>query len=102
MVALLDLPTQDAELRKVLEEITEKRTSNGIKPQAIMVHADISSEEEVIRAVNATISKLGTIDVLVANAGIMTKPCHFVDGICRTAIALLGLLIDLNSHSGIS
>jgi len=53
--------------RKVVEEIRE---ANG---QALAVQADIGIQEQSRRLIAAAVKEYGTIDVLVANAGILHK-----------------------------
>ncbi|KAF5314439.1 hypothetical protein D9619_011870 [Psilocybe cf. subviscida] len=63
-VALNDLPSKSAELEALKAEITAKGR------QATVVPGDVSSEDDVISMVNATVAQLGSLDVMVANAGI--------------------------------
>ncbi|WAL58079.1 SDR family oxidoreductase [Thermocoleostomius sinensis] len=47
--------------------------------QSLLVQGDVSKEEDIVRMVNATIEKFGSLDILINNAGIQTeKPSHEV------------------------
>jgi len=63
-VALNDLPSKRAELDQVVAEIT----STGRR--AIAVLADCISESAVEAMVNTVAAELGSVDVMIANAGI--------------------------------
>jgi len=64
-VALNDLSNKHAELDQVVSDIT----STGRR--AIAVPADCTSESAVEAMVNTVVAKLGSVDVMVANAGIV-------------------------------
>jgi len=63
-VAVNDLPNTP-ELNDVLEGIQSKGR------RSLAVPADVSLESEVVRMVQDIVSKLGSLDVMVANAGII-------------------------------
>uniref|UniRef100_A0A0E0KKK8 Uncharacterized protein n=1 Tax=Oryza punctata TaxID=4537 RepID=A0A0E0KKK8_ORYPU len=46
------------------------RDSLGGDQDVLFVHCDVSVEEDVSQAVNATVEKFGTLDIMVNNAGI--------------------------------
>ncbi|THH27601.1 hypothetical protein EUX98_g6587 [Antrodiella citrinella] len=64
-IALGDLPSQQAKLGTVIEEITAK----GRK--AIIVHTDVTKESDVEQLIEQTVQRLGGVDVMIANAGIV-------------------------------
>ncbi|KAF7337918.1 Diacetyl reductase [Mycena venus] len=64
-VAVADLPGQIDSLNAVVEEIEQ------LGRKAIAVIADVSKEEDVKAMVEATVSALGRLDVMVANAGVV-------------------------------
>ena len=47
--------------------------------KAMTIHADVANEENVQDAVQTTVSTLGGLDIMVANAGIAV-PDRLVDG----------------------
>lgn len=49
--------------------------SLGGEPSVSYVHCDVTLEDDVRRAVDATVSKFGTVDVMVNNAGTSGPPC---------------------------
>jgi len=63
-VVINDLAANEAKINEVVEEIKKKgRRSIGIV-------ADVSKEEDVIALVDKTVKVLGSLDVMIANAGI--------------------------------
>ncbi|KAH7912099.1 hypothetical protein BJ138DRAFT_1149151 [Hygrophoropsis aurantiaca] len=62
-VAIVDLPSQRAKLEALAEEI------RGKNREVLPLEADICVEEQVNEMVRQTVSQLGGLDVLVANAG---------------------------------
>jgi NAD(P)-dependent dehydrogenase (short-subunit alcohol dehydrogenase family) len=56
-------------------DVSHKLTAS---PSLLLIDGDIGKQETAVKAVNAAIQHFGSIDVLVANAGIfLTKP--FID-----------------------
>lgn len=51
-----------------LQEVVKETESHSVK--AVFATADISSNEEVTKAIHSLTSELGTIDILINNAGI--------------------------------
>jgi len=51
-----------------LQEVVKETEAQGVK--AVFATADISSNEEVTKAIHSLTSELGTIDILINNAGI--------------------------------
>ncbi|KAI6675956.1 hypothetical protein NL676_036752 [Syzygium grande] len=49
--------------------------SLGGEPTVSYVHCDVTLEDDVRRAVDETVSKFGTLDVMVNNAGTSGPPC---------------------------
>ncbi|KLO18318.1 NAD-binding protein [Schizopora paradoxa] len=64
-IALFDLPSNKEKLDRVAEEISKK----GRK--VICLFGDVSNEEDVSNLVEKTVNELGSLDVMVANAGIV-------------------------------
>ncbi|KAJ7949306.1 Xanthoxin dehydrogenase [Quillaja saponaria] len=50
-------------------------SSLGGDPTAYFFHCDVSVEDDVRRAVDFTVDKFGTLDIIVNNAGISGSPC---------------------------
>ncbi|KAG1719511.1 hypothetical protein EDD22DRAFT_593972 [Suillus occidentalis] len=65
-IALNDLPDKDAKLELVATDI------ESLGRQVCVVPADVTVEKQVKEMVNDTVTKLGGLDVMVANAGIST------------------------------
>lgn len=63
-LSLNDLPSKDAELQALASELTFE----GRRPH--VVTGDVSVEADVQRMVESTVEQLGSLDVMVANAGI--------------------------------
>ncbi|MEB3359686.1 MAG: glucose 1-dehydrogenase [Synechococcales bacterium] len=60
---------------QLMEEACGQVQQCGV--QAIIVQADVSQEEDVLRLFSTTIDKLGSVDILVNNAGIQSQaPSH--------------------------
>ncbi|KZV71553.1 NAD(P)-binding protein [Peniophora sp. CONT] len=80
-IALVDLPPAEGSAGQStidpLEEVRKEVEALGRK--ALVIHADITDEEAVKSAVQNTVSALGGLDVMVANAGIAI-PDRPVDG----------------------
>lgn len=51
-----------------LQEVVKETEAQGVK--AVFATADISSNEEVTKAIHSLTSELGTVDILINNAGI--------------------------------
>ncbi|XP_062115634.1 (+)-borneol dehydrogenase 2 isoform X2 [Humulus lupulus] len=49
--------------------------SLGGDPNACYFHCDVTKEDDVSRAVDFTVDKFGTLDIMVNNAGISGSPC---------------------------
>ncbi|PON51182.1 Short-chain dehydrogenase/reductase [Trema orientale] len=46
------------------------------EPKAFYFHCDVTTEDDVCRAVDFTVDKFGTLDILVNNAGVTGSPCN--------------------------
>src|SRR5687767_16015790 len=64
----LRTPDEAAETEEQVHACTAKVRQEGVRD--VLVGADVSNEDEVVRMVEETIRELGAIDVLVNNAGI--------------------------------
>ncbi|KAI0072216.1 NAD(P)-binding protein [Panus rudis PR-1116 ss-1] len=71
-IALNDIPQKQAELDLLVSEI------NAMGSKAISVPADVSNEEQVKAMIQKTVDSLGSLDIMVANAG-LCKPGRLVD-----------------------
>jgi glucose 1-dehydrogenase len=64
------------------EEIAMQKACGDIENcgvKSLLVQGDVSKEEDIIRMVNSTIDKFGSLDILINNAGIQTEcPSHEV------------------------
>jgi len=68
-IALSDLKIKEEALDAAIKQIEEK---GG---RAIAIHSDVASESDVVAMIQTTVAKLGSLDVMVANAGIaLLKP----------------------------
>lgn len=47
-------------------------------PESILIHADVSKEEDVARLFNEVVEKFGTVDILINNAAIGTDKVPFM------------------------
>ncbi|KAK7025180.1 hypothetical protein R3P38DRAFT_2953136 [Favolaschia claudopus] len=63
-IVVADLPGKIDELNKVVKEI------EGLGRKAVAVPTNVTKEEEVKALVEAAVSNLGRVDVMVANAGV--------------------------------
>ena len=71
----LRTPDEAAETEEQVHACTAKVRQEGVRD--VLVGADVSNEDEVVRMVEETIRELGGIDVLVNNAGIqISRPSH--------------------------
>jgi NAD(P)-dependent dehydrogenase (short-subunit alcohol dehydrogenase family) len=59
-VGLADLPRQEA----LLEEVKQEIITNNSGIQAIKLHVDVSSEENVKAIIDTTVKELGSLDVV--------------------------------------
>jgi len=62
---------------EVAEEIAHKISNDSICGEAIAIKADVSKEDQVINMVQQTVDKFGTLDIMIANAGLQRDyPMH--------------------------
>lgn len=71
------------------------RDSLGGDPDVLFVHCDVTVEEDVSRAVNATAEKFGTLDIMVNNAGITGNK---ITDIRNIDFAEVRKVFDINVH----
>ncbi|KAJ3487499.1 hypothetical protein NLI96_g3493 [Meripilus lineatus] len=64
-IALLDIPSKQEQLATVADQIAAKGRKTIILP------VDVTSEQEVKTSIAKTVEALGSLDIMVANAGIM-------------------------------
>ncbi|KAJ8594948.1 NAD(P)-binding protein [Rhizopogon salebrosus TDB-379] len=70
-VALNDLPAKQAALEDLAAELQRGRSLEGsYHPRTCVVPCDVSKEDEVKSMIDTTVAVLGSLDVIVANAGI--------------------------------
>ncbi|OJA16704.1 hypothetical protein AZE42_11173 [Rhizopogon vesiculosus] len=70
-VALNDLPAKNAVLEDLAAELRRGEESEGsYSPRTCIVVGDVSKEDEVKRMIDTVVDELGSLDVMVANAGI--------------------------------
>ena len=55
---------------EIAEEMAHQICNDGIAGDAIAVKADVSKEDDVVNMFKQTVDKFGTVDIMVANAGI--------------------------------
>jgi glucose 1-dehydrogenase len=68
-------PDEAAETEEQVHACVHKVRQEGVRD--VLVGADVSNEDEVVRMVAETVEELGGIDVLVNNAGIqISRPSH--------------------------
>jgi glucose 1-dehydrogenase len=71
----LRAPEEASETEEQVHACVMKVRQEGVRD--VLVGADVSNEDEVVRMLEETISELGSIDVLVNNAGIqISRPSH--------------------------
>ena len=59
------------------EELAHKISQDSICGEAIAIRADVSKEDQVINMFKQTVNKFGTVDIVVANAGLQRDfPLH--------------------------
>ncbi|VDC06773.1 unnamed protein product [Peniophora sp. CBMAI 1063] len=85
-IALVDLPNSLDALKDVAEEVL------NLGRRAAVLTADVSIEKDVQDAVKECVEKLGSLDVMVANAGILGP----VKGILETSVEDLDRVYSIN------
>ncbi|KAH8090987.1 NAD-binding protein [Cristinia sonorae] len=64
-VAVLDIPSKEQQMLEVVEKIKAKGR------RAISISADVTDEQQVKAAIDQCVDKLGNLDIMIANAGIL-------------------------------
>jgi glucose 1-dehydrogenase len=68
-------PEDASDTLEMLEKACDEIRGCGVKN--ILVQGDVSKEEDIVEMVNTTIEQLGSLDILINNAGIQTEsPAH--------------------------
>ena len=71
----LQRPEEAAETEEQVHACVAKVRQEGVRD--VLVGADVSKEDEVVRMVEQTVEQLGGLDILVNNAGIqISRPSH--------------------------
>src|SRR4051812_10009294 len=71
----LTTPGEAADTEEQVHACIDQVQQHGV--QDVLVQADVSKEADVVRMVQETVDQLGSIDVLVNNAGIqISRPSH--------------------------
>jgi len=65
-VAVIDIPSKEAQLKAVVEKIKQKGR------EAIYITGDVSVEQSVKTFVEKVVEEFGKLDIMVANAGVLT------------------------------
>lgn len=87
-VAVSDLEHKAADVEQLVNEI------RGYRRNSVAVYGDVSSEEAVVALVDQTVSELGSLDVVVANAGIFEA-----ESILTTPVETWQRVMDVNAKS---
>ncbi|CAE6508487.1 unnamed protein product [Rhizoctonia solani] len=72
-VAVNDISSKQAELEQLVEEIKQ------LGRKSITITGDVSKETEVQAMVQKTVDELGSLDIMVANAGILPAPTPILE-----------------------
>jgi glucose 1-dehydrogenase len=71
----LTTPEEAAETEKQVQDCIHRVRQEDVRE--VLVQGDVSKEEDVVRMVEQTVSELGSIDVLINNAGIqISRPSY--------------------------
>lgn len=82
---MVDLPQRAADLEQTVEAIRSVGRQVGVG------HGDVSNEEQVDAVVRQALDRLGHIDILLNNAGVMLRKASF-----ETSLAEWQRVIDVN------
>ncbi|KAM4072719.1 hypothetical protein ACB094_11G160300 [Castanea mollissima] len=69
----------------------------GGEPNTCYFHCDVSKEDDVCQAVDFTVSKFGTLDIMVNNAGLSGSPCPDIRNV---DISEFEKIFDVPIHTG--
>ncbi|EJD06820.1 NAD-binding protein [Fomitiporia mediterranea MF3/22] len=83
-IAVNDIASKQDQINSVVEELRKKGR------RAIAVPGDVSSEADVIAITEKTVKELGSVDIMVANAGI-ARLCSFLQTSVDTYDSVLGI-----------
>ncbi|KAJ8900252.1 hypothetical protein K2173_024892 [Erythroxylum novogranatense] len=58
-----------------LQDNLGQNVCNSLGDNIIYLHGDVTSEDDILRAVDLTVDKFGRLDIMVNNAGLSGPPC---------------------------
>ncbi|KAG5387884.1 hypothetical protein IGI04_029425 [Brassica rapa subsp. trilocularis] len=57
------------------DELGDKLCNRLAVDSACFIHGDVTVEDDISKAVNFTVNRFGTLDILINNAGLSGAPC---------------------------